>query len=427
MLSAARASLFAAALSLAFATVPATSAAQLSARDTTLRVDEAAVARALASPEALWAFVTAPETRWADRTAATWRALPREMRGSPESFFALMESGLDVIGRDTTRTGFALPVDYFPRLVAARRELQRERAVHRWGLRRRPNPRSAAATFHGPYRYTGERRRIVLGHVWMVPDTGAGYEPATLGDQRFGPWPAQVEWSLDVLYRGFQAHPVPAEFFAAALRLPCATADDAESLVFETRQYASTHRAITPAVAGAWRNAALNPAAGNVEPWVYQGMYAIGITKTDEAFWLGQALFANLAEAASPGELAALAIHLDWLDSDPRPGWDLHRPAPPHAAILALARGVDRLPATVRPYQRYDAAKDLLQVADTAAFQAFPQVSQTDDAGNDAAFARYRAWFAENRARLEALAAAQRPQVDAARRAMSATRVCRAR
>jgi hypothetical protein len=119
-----------------------------------------------------------------------------------------------------------------------------------------------------------------------------------------------------------------------------------------------------------------------------------------------------------------LAMHLDWLDSDPRPGWDIVRPAPPHAAIYALARRVSSLPETVRPYQRYDAARDVLQVADTAAFAAFPQVQQTDSAGNEAAFAQYRAWYQRENHRLAYGAVTQRAPVDEARRSMQATRVC---
>ncbi|HET6764152.1 MAG TPA: hypothetical protein VFH27_10785, partial [Longimicrobiaceae bacterium] len=395
--------------------------------DTTLAVNEAAVGAALRSPERLWAFVTAPETRWADRMAAAWRAFPEEKRMEHESRRLFVSAGMDVYGSAPAPRRFLLPMRYFPRVVAARNELERERWVHQWGLRHLTPPGSrAASNHHIPYTFTGERRRIVLGHVWMVPVGGAGDAPTSPQDERFGPWPAQVETVLEILYRGFEDTTRPAEFFAAALSLPCATRADAESLVTETRKYASTARAVTPEVVGAWRNAALNPAFPRMVDWVEQGFYAIGVTRTDQAFWLGQALYVDLVDHVTDGDMPMLSIYLDWLDTDTRPGWEIVRPAPPHAATYALARRVAALPDSIAPYKRRDAAHEVLEMADSAAAARLPEATQTDSTGNERAFAWYRAWYAQKANTLARAASGQTRRVEAARRSMTRTSVCRA-
>ncbi|HYJ80364.1 MAG TPA: hypothetical protein VEW03_12205, partial [Longimicrobiaceae bacterium] len=374
------------------------------------------------SPGALWAFVTAPETRWADRMAAAWRAFPADRRMAEEQRRTLLEAGLDVYGSAPAPRRFVLPTSWFPRVIAARRELARERALHHWGLRE-VTPHASRMAHMEFRRYEGERRRVVLGHVWMVPDS-AQYESTSILEKVRDPWPAQVETVLDILYRGFRETAPPAEFFAAALRLPCQTDDDAYSLVLETRQYASGARTITPEVVGAWRNAALNPALPRIRDHVTSAFYTIGITRTDEAFWLGQALMEDMAARASDAELPMLVLHLGWMDTDERPGWEIVRPGTPDVATWALARRVHALPDSIAPYIRRRAAADVLVVADSAAGAKLPQAMQTDSTGNERAFADYRSWFVRNRDRLERQARAQAPQVEAARRAMARSRVC---
>lgn len=395
--------------------------------DTAFRVDEARVAEALRSPEALWAFVTAPETRWADRMAAAWRAFPAEKRMFPGAVRTLREAGLDVYGDAPAPPRFLLPASFLPRLVAARRELARERAVHNWGLRRVLPPGSRAGSIGQPFPYRGERRRVVLGHVWMVPDSATADEPRSFQERRFGPWPSQVEGALDLLHGGLRDGARPDEYYAAVLNLPCDSAADAWSFVEETWTFASNARAVTPALVGVWRNIALNPAWPRVHGYVSHVLYSIGITRTDEAFWMGQALMADMAERETEEDVHMLTIHLSSLDTDLRPGWDIRRPGTPDVAIWALARRVDALPRSVPPYQRREAAKDVLEVADSAAAAALPEAMQVDSAGNERAFAYYRAWFAANRAALAARAARQEPQVAAARAAMRRTRLCAAR
>jgi hypothetical protein len=395
--------------------------------DTSLRVDEARVAAALRSPEALWAFVTAPETRWPDRMAAAWRAFPAEKRMLPGVARTLGESGLDVYGEAAPPQRFLLPASFLPRLVAARRELKRENAIHNWGLRRVLPPGSRAGSIGQPFPYRGERRRIVLGHVWMVPDSATANEPRSFQERRFGPWPSQVEGALDLLHGGLRDSARPDEYYAAVLNLPCDSAADAWSFVEETWTYASNARAVTPALVGVWRNIALNPAWPSVHGYVSHVLYSIGITRTDEAFWMGQALMADMAESRRDEDVHMLTIHLSSLDTDLRPGWDIQRPGTPDVAIWALARRVDALPRSVPPYQRREAAKDVLEVADSAAAAALPEAMQVDSVANERAFAYYRAWFAANRAALAARAARQERQVAAARAAMRRTRLCAAR
>lgn len=398
--------------------LPASAAAQPG--DSLPRVDEARVRAALRSPEALWRFVTSPETRGVDRIAAAYRAYPAETRPSAGERRRL---GTDVYGDAPAPPRFALSMEYYPRVVAARRELQRERVIHNWGMvRPGPPPGSRVASIAGkPYDFGVQTRRIVLGHVWLVPDSASG------GEARLDPWPSQVEMALDVLHRGFHETSRPDEFFVAALRLPCATEDEAETFFLETRSFASQARTITPAVAGAWRNAALSRGWPGIRSYVSLGFYALGISRSEEAFWLGQALLVDMAESATDVEIPNFAIHLTWQDSDERPGWEIRRPGMPDASIWALARRVDALPPAVEPYRRADAARDVMEVADSAAAAALPRAMQTDSVGNEETFTAYRAWFAARRGELSRRAALQEPRVSAARRAMARTTVCAGR
>jgi hypothetical protein len=400
------------------AVLPESAAAQPG--DPPPRVDEARVRAALRSPEALWRFVTSPETRWTDRIAAAYRAYPADRRPPAGE---RRQPWTDFYGDAPAPPRFALSMEYYPRVMAARRELRRERGIHRWGLvPPGPPPGSRMASIvREPYDFGGQKRRIVLGHVWLVPDSASDAEA------RRSPWPAQVEQALDVLHKGFHDTSSPDEFFAAALRLPCATGDDAESLLLETRSFASAARMVTPAIAGAWRNAALNRAWPDIRSYVNLEFYALGISRSEEAFWLGQALMVDMAGSATDEEIPMLVIHLMWQDTDERPGWEIRRPGMPDASIWALARRVDALPPAIEPYRRADAGRDVMEVADSAAAAALPRAMQTDSIGNEETFAAYRAWFAARRGELSRRAALQEPRVSAARREMARTTVCAGR
>jgi hypothetical protein len=409
--------ILAAAFALA-AAAPAGAAAQ--ARDTSYLVNEAAVTAALRSPEALWAFVTSPRTRWADRMAATFRTQP-ESRRLRQAEGDIRVSGMEIYGPAPAPPRFVLPISYMPRVAAALWELRRERALHNWGWRfRAPTTWRYASDTVAPPPFTGDRRRTILGHPWTVP-AGAGFRPEGFGAVRGGPWPAHVETVMEMLLEGFQDPERPAEFYAAAARLPCADIERARWLVDLTLGMARETHVVTPAAVGVWRNLTLNPAPPEWPAWDDDVMAPIVLSASEEAFWLGQVLTVDVASIAGVERLRRAIRRVDWFASNGK----IVRPGPPHAVHLALARAVDALPDSASPIMRATLARELLARVDPAAAATLPERFD-DNRPSEAAFAAYRQWFARSQPALVRQAAAQEARLSAARRAMDAVTTCRA-
>ncbi|HEY0038306.1 MAG TPA: hypothetical protein VGB66_16520, partial [Longimicrobium sp.] len=317
------------------ATTPAEAAAQR--RDTSWVVNEAAVAAALRSPEALWAFATSPRTRWADRTAAVFRTYPAARRNEHLERSVRFE-GMEIYGRAPAPARFFLPPSYLPRVYGALRELRRERALHTWGWRfLKQDGWYYASDTVPPPPFTGNRRRTILGHSWTVPQS-AEIEPYGFGESRHGPWPKHVETAVRVLFDGFADPANAAEFYAGVARLPCADRADAQWLMRKTSFVANESRVVTPEVVGLWRNVALNPAWPRQSAW-NDGVFAtMALSRDDDVFWMQQVLYADLVGATHHDDLRRLMERLTWLVLDA--GGTIVRPGPPHAAHLALARRV---------------------------------------------------------------------------------------
>lgn len=418
MLALARTSVLLAAAALA-AAAPAGVAAQ--ARDTSFLVNEAAVAAALRSPEALWAFVTSPRTRWADRTAASFRASPASRR-SPRLDFDLEPTGMVVYGPAPAPPRFVLPLSYLPRVTGALRELRRERALHNWGWRfRAPSAWDHPSDTVAPPPFTGSRRRTILGHPWTVPE-GEGLRPEGFGEDRAGPWPANVETSLGILFNGFADPEHAVEFYAAVARLPCEDLAEAAWLTTKTEALARNARVVTADVVGLWRNMALHPTWEPRPSWAEGVLAWLALTPGEDAFWLEQALSVELVTHADMGRLRRLVELRWWLVPDPAN--TVVRPALPHVTRLAVARRVDALPDSVPAARRAAIASFVLRNLDPAAADAFPPET-SDAAEREAALAVYRAWFARNEPALARLAATQEARVAAARQAIHAVTTCR--
>jgi hypothetical protein len=405
------------AIACVLATTPAEAAAQR--RDTSWVVNEAAVAAALRSPEALWAFAISPRTRWADRTAAVFRSYPAAWRNDLLERSVRTE-GMEIYGRAPAPPRFLLPPSYLPRVYGALRELRRERALHTWGWRfRKPESWYYASDTVPPPPFTGNRRRTILGHPWTVPQS-AEIEPYGFGESRHGPWPKHVETALSVLFDGFADTANAAQFYAGVARLPCADRADAQWLMGKTSFVANASRVVTPEVVGLWRNVALNPAWPRQSAWNDGVLAMMALSRGDDVFWMQQALYADLVGATHYDDLRRLVQRLSWLV--PHAGGTATGSGPPHVAHLALARRVDALPDSVPHLVRATVANDLLARLDPAA----PRLPVTNDSRRDReVFAAYRAWFAAHHAALARAAAAQEPHIAAARRRVEAVTTCR--
>jgi hypothetical protein len=121
------------------------------------------VHRALGSPQALWEFITSPTTDYFERKVAVYRG------------------------------AVVVPVEWIPRILAARRELAHESALHLFAV---DLPAPARFTVFRPLRIPATPRekigsnvnRAILGHTFSVPADWTDY-PITDDEWRRAPWP----------------------------------------------------------------------------------------------------------------------------------------------------------------------------------------------------------------------------------------------
>jgi hypothetical protein len=139
----------------------------------------------LQTPEEAWAYLTDPAT-----------PLPQRARAAHEA-------------------GKILPYTWVTRVAAARKLLQREKALHQWG--RRASPTGALfpdepRQWHRVKRVLrdtpdSERDRDILGHTWTLPREPQGFLPITWAERCEGPWPLQIEECLEELFRAWVPQP----------------------------------------------------------------------------------------------------------------------------------------------------------------------------------------------------------------------------
>lgn len=181
-----------------------------------------ALADALSSTDGLWDLLIAPETPYAERLAAA-------VQGAS-----------------------VLPFECLPRLMAARRELERERRAHLFGLRPHPLLDSTGGLWAEPV----PEQRTILGHAWVLPRELADY-PVTWDEECGAPWPWQVKQALDALYNRLADRASGWEgpsWHAASLLMPWDT--DGEATSFVDASSAGIHTLTLPVLAR-WRAIAL--------------------------------------------------------------------------------------------------------------------------------------------------------------------------
>ena len=132
-----------------------------------------ALTTALQNPETLWQFIIAPDTPYPERLAATLR------------------------GKDV------LPTSWFPTVLAAKRELEREQQRHNWGLWPHPLWESTAIVDWTSVAER-ERDRLILGHPWRVPTTRSPY-PLSWDEETRAPWPWQAQQAVQILWASMKS------------------------------------------------------------------------------------------------------------------------------------------------------------------------------------------------------------------------------
>jgi hypothetical protein len=386
--------------------------------DDPLRVDQARVAEALRSPDAFLAFVTAPETRWADRTAAVTRAYP----AGADRILAVPEK---LLPRDSALAPaparFVLPASYLARVRAMHAEMEREHWEHRFAITPEFPEVHAYLAQPRPPGDTLRRERTILGHPWTVPAARVTY-PATPEEAARAPWPWQVHRMMLALWLGLRSATPADELHAAVLALPCGTEEEQRVFLTEAAAYAHRTRAVTPEIMGALRNLGLRPPARAID-----ALQGVRLSPADEAFWMGEAVMVDLAERVADGHLSSLAFHLpDLLDGPSYGDGPIRRPDRPYAAFLALGRRIDAMDPALHWTERGYAAEYYLRAADPAFFATVPRETLSDSTEFEELARAFRRWFAAHRAELEAKAAPHAEPLAAHRARLEKVAVCRA-
>ena len=357
-------------------------------------VRSARITRALRSPDDLWAFVTSPEPIYLERRAAAYQA-----------------KGL-------------VPVTWLPKIWRTLGELQREQAVDDFGLK--PHPMSSVAYMpRGPRR---ESPRQILGHTWSPPPQPIDY-PLTPEEREKAPWPWQVEEALRDVIGGLTPStyaPLEREkadaYLAAVLTMPCTTDDEATWLVSAVQS--SSHYK-TPAIMATLRNIALNPRLPRAA--VQAGSTFADATRlwNDPRAWdLGAAGLLDILRSSPHTEgrrntaYSARSLREAFAD-----GRTSSRPVPA-AVILEMGRlaldpsaGDDWTRLYVYAFSAIEALDEKPFVPDRRMDPASPDVQRR--------LRDFAAWLEMHRRELDALAAAQRPALDAAERLLAQTSSCR--
>ena len=355
------------------------------------------IARALQSPESLFAFVTRPEPSYLERRAA-----------------AMQGKGL-------------MPVGWVPRLWRAIAELRRAEGEHAWRLK--PHPMSSVA--HDFARFPDSAvplgAQTILGHRWTPPPHLVEY-PLTPRERELAPWPWQAQQALADLYSGLVPSTyAPLErakaeaYLTAVLTMPCGTDDEARLMVQAT-QYSSHFK--TPAVMGALRNIAMNPnlplAAAQVT-----NMFADATRLWDDpASWaIGNAGMLDILRSSPHAAARNNAVYgIRSLREAFRSGRTTRRPLPAAIILEVSRRALD--PASGTEWTRFHV--DALSVVEAVDNPPFPAGRGVNPASPRVAerLAAFGAWFVAERPRLEALAREQAAEIERSARALD-TPKCR--
>lgn len=341
----------------------------------------------LKSPEALWAFLIAPDTPYMERWAAAAQ------------------------GKDL------LPPNYLPKLYVTMDQLRREESIHNWGLM--ANPRLATTI---NLRHLGlaepvpvEPVRKVLGSTWKRP-TEQGEYPQTHGDAAKAPWPWQVQrvlwwmqaWSIPRGTDGRDVEP----WLEAAMTMPIDTDQQAELFVEATRGI--THRKSIPVMAR-WRTILNDPKKPNAAMAVAGaiGHQAISLWQAADARDIGQVIFLDGLKSQRRELRTQMAYALRSISETWDPKTRTNRTTLLATSVLAMAEravGGDEDHWT----RLYCYAFTVCESVDTPPFKPdrrldpkSPEVAKQLDV-----FAR---WYAEHKKELQALAAKEEPALDAAR------------
>jgi hypothetical protein len=339
------------------------------------------VLAAWTSPDALWEFLTSPETGAAERRVAASKAER------------------------------IIPLDWLPEVLKARRELWKEQALHNFGLADYPfkdwSPFGGLKTPRD--RIGTQTTRMILRHPFVVPEKWIAYPPKEDGVKRA--WPAQVLAAMETLYSNLLQHSDPKEIDSIALKLPCTDYETARQIVDLTLDVARIQRFAPPEVFGAWLNIQKGNSDVNRASIGILGRLHTVVTKEDETWAMAQVLGLQALETQ---DISMTYPSIDAISM-------LH--PTPYTFALGAARYL--VSSKDSAYNRAYEADGLLRTLGEPLLgtpRFYEEKKQGQYAQEIGSFAE---WLKKNEARLNERANTEKPLIESARKKMSVATACR--
>jgi hypothetical protein len=329
---------------------------------------------------ALWDYLTAPDTPHSERVAA-----------------ALHWSKF-------------LSLDELAKVRSALAELSKEADIHGFGLEQNPLDCSIAHLPSLAEMPDAERRRVIFGHVWMVPKHRDKYPD----DMSQAPWPMQVTVALDRL-QGWSINRLVAidngkPWLDDAMTMPCNTDVQATEFV---RRMGRAFVFMGPAHLRRWRDIALNPAFPGAGVEVADALAGGLLSCSGEKRLLGRALYIELLQQRPLTRMTYdLAYYLYGLRTcgsrnDPR---RLPLPSPEVMAVAEIA--IDR---HVPEADRVAYAFAVCEVVDSPPFSSNRQLDR-ESKEVPILLRKFEEWYEANKEEFARQAAAEAPLLRDARK-----------
>jgi hypothetical protein len=333
------------------------------------------------SPEALWEFLTSPETGAAERRVAASKAEQ------------------------------IIPLDWLPKVLQARRELRKEQALHNFGLADYPfkdwSPFGGLKTPRD--RIGTQTTRMILGYPFVVPDKWIEYPPTEEGVRRA--WPAQVLAAMETLYSNFLQHGDPKELDSIALKLPCTNYGTARQIVDLTLDLARIRRFAPPEVFGTWLNIQRGNSDVNRASIGILGRLDTVVTKEDETWAMAQVLGLQALETQ---DVSMTYPSIDAISI-------LH--PTPYTFALGAARYL--VSSKDAAFNRAYEADGLLRALGEPLLGTPRFYEEKKQGLYEQEVSSFAEWLKKNEARLNERANAEQPLIDSARKKMSGANACR--
>jgi Domain of unknown function (DUF4190) len=343
--------------------------------------DMGVVRAAWTSPEALWEFLTLPETDAPERRIAASKA------------------------------GQIIPLDWLPKVLQARRELRKEQALHNFGLADYPfKDYSPFYSLKTPRDRIGtQTTRMIMGHAFVVPEKWIEYPPTEEGIKRA--WPAQVLDAMETLYSSLIQHGDPKEIDSIALKLPCADYETARQIVDLTLDVARIRWFAPPEVFGAWLNIQRgNSDVNRASIGILRRLDSV-VKREDETWAMAQVLGLQALETPDTSmtypSIDAISI--------------LH--PTPYTFALGAARYL--VSSKDSAFNRAYEADGLLRALGEPLLGTPRFYEEKKQGQYEQEISSFAEWLKKNEARLNERANAEKPQIESVRKKTSVATACR--